>query len=362
LPPQIVENRACQVEKVGGKLTHQKNSAMKQKASAILCTLFAIIINSTSLHAQGTAFTYQGRLADNGVAANGTNDFTFAVFATASGGIPVAGPLKVEDVPITNGLFTCTVDFGPGIFTGADRWLEIGVRPGDSGGGYTNLSPRQLLTPAPYAIYAPNAGSATTAATVTGSVPASQITGTLASSNIGVGTITSTNLASGAAAANLAAGGQSGIPHGGVILSSKYNDGNLLAAGYVKLGKADVGDIWERRASGSPPTARGAHSGVWTGSELIVWGGLNGVELNNGGRYNPAANSWTSINTNGAPAARALHTAIWTGTEMIVWGGIGGGYRNDGGRYNPAVRLLGASEHIWSARGSRLPFHSMDGE
>ena len=61
---------------------------------------------------------------------------------------------------------------------------------------------------------------------------------------------------------------------------------------------------------------------MWTGSEMIVWGGYNGSGyLNDGGRYNPAANSWTAVTTTGAPAARAYHTAVWTGSEMIVWGG-----------------------------------------
>ena len=56
---------------------------------------------------------------------------------------------------------------------------------------------------------------------------------------------------------------------------------------------------------------------------MIVWGGYgNGSSLNDGGRYNPAANSWTAVTTNGAPAARAMHTAVWTGSEMIVWGGV----------------------------------------
>ena len=54
---------------------------------------------------------------------------------------------------------------------------------------------------------------------------------------------------------------------------------------------------------------------------MIVWGGEDGSGyFNDGGRYNPAANSWTALPTTGAPAARE-HTAVWTGSEMIVWGG-----------------------------------------
>ena len=72
---------------------------------------------------------------------------------------------------------------------------------------------------------------------------------------------------------------------------------------------------------------------------MIIWGGsffdLGNYYLNTGGKYNPASNSWTVTATANAPIARDSHTAVWTGTEMIVWGGFGGGYLNTGGRYNP---------------------------
>ena len=64
---------------------------------------------------------------------------------------------------------------------------------------------------------------------------------------------------------------------------------------------------------------------MWTGSEMIVWGGVHGTKhyLNTGGRYNPGTDSWTATSTTNAPAARNPHTAVWTGSEMIVWGGNG---------------------------------------
>ena len=72
------------------------------------------------------------------------------------------------------------------------------------------------------------------------------------------------------------------------------------------------------------PSARVAHTAVWTdsGSEMIVWGGANsGSYLNTGGRYNPVTDTWTATGTTNAPSARFNHTAVWTGSEMIVWGG-----------------------------------------
>ena len=94
-------------------------------------------------------------------------------------------------------------------------------------------------------------------------------------------------------------------------------------------------------ATAAPPEARDSHTAVWTGSEMIIWGGrsTNSV-LDSGGRYDPATDTWTFTNSSGAPSARANHTAIWTGTEMIVWGGEGAGFPsrvNTGGKYNPAT-------------------------
>jgi len=77
---------------------------------------------------------------------------------------------------------------------------------------------------------------------------------------------------------------------------------------------------------GSLPANPADPSVLWTGKELIVWGGLdNGTPSNRGRRYNPATDTWTELNTTNAPAARARHSAVWTGTRMVVWGGDGGG-------------------------------------
>jgi hypothetical protein len=236
------------------------------------------------------------------------------MYADASSGTVVAGPVEVGDVGVTNGLFTLTLDFGANgyVFDGGDRWLEIGVRPGTSTGAYTSVAPLQKITATPYAIRA---------AHFSGPVAASQITGTLAPSNIGLGTITGSNLASGAAAANLNSSGQSGVASGGLVLSATENNAALVSAGYVKIGATTMSDTWLQRVNGTP-SGRTLHTAVWTGSEMIVWGGsdFNGP-MNGGGRYNSEGNRWTAVSTNGAPAARYIHTAVWTGSEMLVWGG-----------------------------------------
>ncbi len=95
--------------------------------------------------------------------------------------------------------------------------------------------------------------------------------------------------------------------------------------------------IWAQDASTSSPAARESHTAVWTGSEMIVWGGYRASYLNNGGRYSPATNGWTTLPTTGAPGGRAWHTAVWTGSEMIVWGGYNYTGLSDGGRYDPVA-------------------------
>src|SRR5437762_1939887 len=98
-------------------------------------------------------------------------------------------------------------------------------------------------------------------------------------------------------------------------------------------------DTWTATSLTNAPAARAAHTAVWTGSQMIVWGGYDGSsEVNTGGRYNPSTDSWTATSTTNAPAARGSHTAVWTGSEMIVWGGgDSSNLFNTGGRYNPST-------------------------
>jgi N-acetylneuraminic acid mutarotase len=99
-------------------------------------------------------------------------------------------------------------------------------------------------------------------------------------------------------------------------------------------GRACAYDTWENPSNLALPTARSGHTAVWTGSEMIVWGGAQIYLLNSGGRYTPGTDSWAAMSTTGAPTPRILHTAVWTGSEMIVWGGAAAG--NTGGRYQPS--------------------------
>ena len=82
-----------------------------------------------------------------------------------------------------------------------------------------------------------------------------------------------------------------------------------------------IDDSWTATSTTNAPTGRVVHTAVWTGSEMIVWGGVDRIEFfNTGGRYNPSTDSWTATSTTNAPTGRYVHTAVWTGSEMIVWG------------------------------------------
>nr|HPR65020.1 hypothetical protein [Thermoanaerobaculia bacterium]HXK69244.1 hypothetical protein [Thermoanaerobaculia bacterium] len=87
------------------------------------------------------------------------------------------------------------------------------------------------------------------------------------------------------------------------------------------------------------PSARQQHTAVWTGREMIIWGGIDNIypPATLGGIYDPGLDSWRGHSTTGVPAGRTGHSAVYTGTRMIIWGGNTGGlnYTNTGGLYNP---------------------------
>jgi hypothetical protein len=115
----------------------------------------------------GTEFTYHGRLSEGGALPNNVYDFRFTLHADPITSLPVGSPATMfaNDVPVTNGLFTTILNFGPA-FNGDARWLEIEVRPGESAGEYTPLAPRQLVTAAPVALYAADSGRADMASSI----------------------------------------------------------------------------------------------------------------------------------------------------------------------------------------------------
>ena len=115
-------------------------------------------------------------------------------------------------------------------------------------------------------------------------------------------------------------------------------------------------DRWAATSTTNAPTGRDVHTAIWTGSEMIVWGGYPSNDFNTGGRYNPSTDSWTATSPTNAPAGRGGHTAVWTGSEMIIWGGYDGPNRlNSGGRYDPGTNTWTAT-NLTNAPTARIEF------
>jgi hypothetical protein len=163
---------------------------MKTATILLFTAAFCVGFTANSAFAQSTAFTYQGRLNATGQAVNGNYDFRFRLAADSFGNNYVSNTILTNGIPAINGVFTTTIDFGVGVFTGTNLWLELSVRT-NGNGSYTVLDPLQPLTPTPYAIFA------TTANTLLGPLPAGQLTGTLSPSVLAgySGSVTFTNLA-----------------------------------------------------------------------------------------------------------------------------------------------------------------------
>ncbi len=155
---------------------------MKISRSYILMIITCMFCLSGELSAQTTAFTYQGNLNvssspqaspnGGGTPATGSFDFEFLLFDAQTGGEQIGSILAREGVPVVNGNFTVTLDFGAA-FPGTDRFLQIAVRSAGNPSGYTPLSPRTQLSSSPYAVKSLSSETAVNAAQL-GGVPADQ--------------------------------------------------------------------------------------------------------------------------------------------------------------------------------------------
>jgi hypothetical protein len=131
---------------------------MRSPRLAFAASILVSMLITSGVRAQlaaGTAFTFQGRLDNSSLPANGTFDLQFKLFDAAVAGAQQGSTICVDNLPVTGGLVTTTLDFGA-VYPGGARWIEVAARPdatvGNCGGGaYTTLSPRQQMTPTPYA-------------------------------------------------------------------------------------------------------------------------------------------------------------------------------------------------------------------
>ena len=190
--------------------------------------LFLSVFN---VFGQGTAFSYQGQLSRNGVPATGLFDLAFSVYDNGTNGNLLGGPVTNAAVSVSNGLFHATVDFGPGVFIGQTRWLAVSART-NGAAGFTPLASLQAVVPVPYAIFAAGASN------LTGTVPASQITGILTNSTTG-------NAATASVASNLV-----GVlpvrqlPASVMLTNTPVNASQFLVALDSSIGRRGTVDSW----------------------------------------------------------------------------------------------------------------------
>lgn len=141
------------------------------------------------------------------------------------------------------------------------------------------------------------------------------------------------------------------IVYGGWLPNGQQIPGLNTAASY-----APHQDKWKALPSG--PEARIKHQGVWTGSKVMFWGGKSsdfggnysaGVVI-----YDPSSETWSTVSAVGEPSVRTHHSVVWDGTEMIVWGGTywpGNANYNDGARFNPSTNTWTAVSTVNAPSG-----------
>lgn len=149
-----------------------------QRTNLFIFALFLWLTFSGFAHesaAQNTAFTFQGKLNESGAAANGQYDLQFKLYDAPTGGT-LLGTLTSDNVQVTDGIFTATLNYGADVFySNSGRYLEVGVRAGSSTGAFTTINPRQELTAAPYSLQAARASKAGDAENFGGQSPSAYL-------------------------------------------------------------------------------------------------------------------------------------------------------------------------------------------
>ncbi len=127
------------------------------------------------------------------------------------------------------------------------------------------------------------------------------------------------------------------------LQTSSEHCGSCGHACFGACAEGSCADPWEPTALEDAPSPRSRHVAVWTGTEMIIWGGSTNASgtgaMNTGAIYNPATSSWRDVSIVNAPAARSDATAVWSGSVMMVWGGRGKDNMPlaDGGALDPAT-------------------------
>jgi hypothetical protein len=266
-------------------------------------TVSALTILTVSALAQ-QPFTYQGFLRVNGLPANGEFDFRFRLFDSASGTNQVGTTVIADDKQVRQGFYTVVLDFG-NVWTGSQRWLEIAIRPGNSTGSYTTLSPRVQLTPVPLAHQA-------------FSVPWSGISGIPAGFADGIDNDTTYS-----AGAGLSLSGTTfSIASGGIVTG-------MLADGAVTDPK--IASVSWSKITGAPSfltgiTAQNPLTGAGTSSDPLRL--INGTSTGQILKWN--GSQWALANDNDTTYSAGAGLSLSGTTFSIASGGVTTGMLADG--------------------------------
>jgi hypothetical protein len=306
---------------------------------AALALVLTLGFPSETSFAQGTAFTYQGKLDSNGTPYTGSAEFQPTLWTAQSGGSQVAANTPASVVlNVTNGLFVLPLDFGAN-FAGADRWLQLDVRT--ALGSFNTLTPRQQLTPSPYAMYSANAGTAATAATAT-SVPAANLTGTLSLTQLPPTVLTNT---------------QSGVNLTG---SFNGNGGGLsnLNSSALTLGSSNVSitswgwnDFGQRNIplglTGVTAVAAGiAHSlALKSDGTVVAWGAGMTNDFGTGVDYGQAIVPPGLSGVKGISAGYLHSAVVKSNGTVVAWGLYLYGQTNVPAGLNNAVAVAAGGYH-----------------
>ncbi len=266
--------------------------------------------------ALGTAFTYQGQLKSGGEPVNGACDFQFSLWDASSGGLQVGGTQTKSNVSVSDGYFTIPdLDFGSSVFTGDARWLEIGVRCPAGSGSYTALSPRQALTPAPYALALP--GLWTQQNSVSPNV---------------IGGYRGNSVTDGGVGATIGGGGANGYINRVTDNYGTVGGGGGNTAG----GNATVGGGFQNTASGGESTIGGGWLNTASGGFATVGGGYTNTAGNyyatvSGGSSNTASGEFATVGGGRDNTASETYATISGGvynTAVYTYTTVGGGINN----------------------------------
>jgi len=300
---------------------------MKNRTITKVSIFAGLFLLANLAAAQTTAFTYQGRLNDTGAPANGSYDLVFAAYDAVAIGNLISPMVTNSAVVVSNGVFVTTVDFGVGVFTGGDLWLEISVST-NGAGIFTTIAPRQMIEPVPYALFAQTAGTASTAnnvASSTVSVPQLNTAGAPASGQVlayNGSQLVWQDPVIGGNTGGWSVTGNLGTTPGVNFLGTLDSQALELKVGGVR------GLRLEPTASSYPNVIGGGPSNFASNgvAGVVVGGGINNVAGGQqafvGGGYQNTASGYISTVAGGAYNTASLNEAAVVGGDYNVASGI----------------------------------------